>query len=215
MKSCRSILLAVLVVIGSVTAAPAGDDRTASSAAPSTPGEFVGFLVDRTAARLGANTPRAEREKAFRDMIDRYLATSIITRFVTGRHWDEADEAARRAFRGAFRTLLVNRFLPAFEGSQGMSFDVEGARRLKAGLWSVALRIDPGADAAPVAVQLRVIERGGGLKVADVMTRGVSLGLTLREEYTTFLRRHDGDLSALTRQIRERSAALSAANDSE
>jgi phospholipid transport system substrate-binding protein len=211
MTSCRSILLAGLIAIGLLAGAPSSSAREA----PDAPRDFVAFLADRVVARLGGDTPRAERAEAFQEMIDRYLALPIITRFVTGRHWSAASDAERQAFRDAFRTLLVNRFLPAFEGSQGMRFKVEGAESLKTGLWTVALRIDPGSDASAVAVQLRVIERGDSLKVADVMTRGVSLGLTLREEYTTFLRRHDGDLGALTRTIRERSAALSAAHNSE
>jgi phospholipid transport system substrate-binding protein len=178
-----------------------------AAAAPDEPKAFVAFLGDKVVSELSGTGTRADRVGRFQDLLDQYLAIPTVARFVTGPHWEKAAPEARDAFRDAFRTLLVNRFLPAFEGSQDVGFDVRGVRSVRDKLWQVKVRVQP-PDGEPVAVALRVLRRDGRLQVADVITQGVSLALTLREEYTTYLRRHDGDLTALTRKVRERADAL-------
>mgnify|MGYP006296906425 FL=1 len=193
-----------LVVLLLVAAHPAR-----SGSADVEPGAFVHRMVADVAKNLAGDLERRERRERFREMSGQYLALQQITRFVTGGYWGDATAAERRAFRKAFRELLRARFLPVLAKAADVRFDVAGSRRVQAGLWQVGLNVSqPGPKSETTRVGLRVMQTDAGLRVADVVTKGVSLGVTLREEYTTFLERHDGDLTALTRRVRQRARDL-------
>lgn len=177
-------------------------------AASKDPEIFVQDLIGTAVSQLGGEEPESVRARRFRGLIDEHLALPTIVRFVCGKHWPRASEEQREDFKVAFRRLLVSRFLPAFDSVEELDYEVKGAERLKPGLWSVVVGLRPGPDADPVSVKLRILDRQGDMRVADVVIRGVSLGLTLREEYTTYLDRHGGKLSALTRDLRNRAEGL-------
>jgi phospholipid transport system substrate-binding protein len=193
-----------VVVVGLVMASPI----PATAAVPSEPKPFVAHVIDRVVAELGGDVDASTRRDRFQGMMDRYLALDAITRFVTGRYWAEASDTDRSAFTTAFRDLLRVRFLPTLAKAGTVEVEMVGQRTLRDGLWSVTMRVRPGQSADATRVQLRVMRRDGDLRIADVVTRGVSLGVTLREEYTSYLERHDGDLGALTRKVRQRVADL-------
>ena len=173
------------------------------------PGAFVERLVAEVTNDLAGDVDRAERRERFQRMSRRYLALDQITQFITGAHWSQATAEEQRAFRKAFRELLRARFLPVLARADEARFDVAGSRRVKAGLWQVTLHVRrPGPKTDSTRVGLRVMQTEAGMRVTDVVTRGVSLGVTLREEYTTFLERHDGDLKALTRRVRQQARNL-------
>lgn len=200
----RSRVRWLAVVVGLVVASPI----PATTAVPSEPKPFVAHVIDRVVAELGGDVDASTRRDRFQGMMDRYLALDAITRFVTGRYWAEASDTDRSAFRTAFRDLLRVRFLPTLAKAGTVEVDMLGQRTLRDGMWSVTMRVRPAQSAEATRVQLRVMRRGGDLRIADVVTRGVSLGVTLREEYTSYLERHDGDLGALTRKVRQRVAEL-------
>lgn len=181
---------------------------TAAVAAPSKPGPFVEFVGERAIDKLADGKVRAERHALFAAMLEDYLALDAVARYVAGDAWSRAEPEAREAFRQAFKTLLVNRFVPAFAGHDEARIDVRDVARLKGnGGWAVRASVRAGGS-EPAAVTLRVIEGDDGLKVADVVTRGVSMALMLRQEYQAFLDRHDGDLRALTDKVREKARTL-------
>lgn len=173
-----------------------------SAAAPSKPKPFVDHLVERVVSRLSGDVPAETRAERFDALVDEYLAMDTISGFVTGPYWSEASPEQRAAFRDAFRELVRARFLPTLADAGDVTFDVGDTRRLREGLWAVRVVLQPDGGTEPVPVELRVMRGEDGLRVADIVTRGVSLGVTLREEYTSYLKRNDGDFDALTARVR-------------
>ena len=194
----RSLIAAIGLALVAATA----------NAAPSEPKPFVAHVLDQVVARLGGDVDDATRGERFRAMMDRYLAVDSITKFVAGPYWAEASGDGRAAFREAFRELLGARFLPALSKAGDVDIEIMGKRTLRDRLWSVGMRVKPKGAADATRVQLRVVRRDGKLRIADVVTRGVSLGVTLRDEYTSYLKRHDGDLHALADRVRARAQDL-------
>ena len=173
------------------------------------PAAFVERLLADVVNNLAAEGERRELRARFREMSGTYLAFDRITRFVTGDYWTRASAEQRAAFREAFRHLLRARFLPVLKKAGDVQFDLAGSRTVRDGLWQVGVYVrQAGPKAEVTRVGLRVLQTPEGLRVADVVTKGVSLGVTLREEYTSFLARHDGDMTALTARVRERARKL-------
>lgn len=178
-----------------------------AAAEPLQPGSFVQRIGNQAVERLATDAPHEARAQRFAAMLEDHLALDAVTRFVTGPYGKRAGADERRRFRAAFKALLVSRFLPAFAGSRGIAITVREVEAIGAHAWAVRTAVGRDGD-EPTAVTLRVIERDGRLKVADVATKGISMALMLRQEYTAFLERHDGDLRALTRTLLEKAGEL-------
>lgn len=201
------LTFALAVAFGPGAAVTATPVVLAAAAEQPRPEAFVERLCNRVLEELGREAPQAERARAFRALIDEYLAMSTISQFVLGRYWSETAPAQREAFQSAFKTLLVNRFLPAFEGRSETRIQVGDSEKVSERLWAVrVVARQPGG--APMPLTLRLVARDDGLGVADVIMKGISLALTLRQEYTAFLERHDGDIAALVAEIDRRAQDL-------
>lgn len=199
----RIFLAIAAVALAAVAWAP----EPAEAQAPEAPDAYVTFLGEQVIDKLGAEEPRPQRAERFKSMMERHLALDAIARFVTGRYWEKGSPEDRTRFRAAFKELLANRFLPAFEGQSDVDLAVRDSRKVGERLWVVKVRVhQPGGD--PTSIALRLLEGDAGLKVVDIVTQGISLGLTLREEYTTYLKNHDGDMNALISRIEARSREL-------
>lgn len=192
------VLLFILVLVFGVRGA-AGESLQ--------PGSFIEQIARQAIERLASDAPREARARQFAAMLEDHLALDAVTRFVTGSYGEQASAAERRAFREAFKALLVSRFLPAFTDGGDIVLDVREVEAVAEGAWAVRTAV--GRDGGePTPVVLRVVERDGRLKVADVATQGISMALMLRQEYTAFLERHDGDLRTLTRTLRAKAGSL-------
>jgi len=204
MGSVMRIFLAMAVVaLGIGATAP----LQARAQAPEAPDAYVTYLGDQVINKLSTDEPRAQRVERFKSIMERHLALDAIARFVTGRYWERGSAEERARFRASFKTLLVNRFLPAFAGQSDVDLEVLETRKVGERLWVVQVRVHQ-PDVEPTSIALRLLEANGALKVVDIVTQGISLGLTLREEYTTYLKNHDGDMNALIGRIEARSREL-------
>lgn len=212
----RRLLMTAFLILGLATTglataglATAGLATVArASDVPTGPEDYVGYLGDHVITRLGADAPRAERAETFAAMMESHLALDAIARFVAGPYWKNAGAEARTRFRAAFKSLLVNRFLPAFAGQADVELNVRDSEPLGQRLWAVRVEVRQPAAGETTEIALRLLQGPEHPQVADIITQGISLGLTLREEYTAYLKRHDGDMNALIERIEARSREL-------
>ena len=55
----------------------------------------------------------------------------------------------------------------------------------------------------PVSIVWMVTEDAGSMRIADVVAEGMSLRMTQRSDYASFLAHHDGDVGALIEALRK------------
>ncbi len=168
------------------------------------PGRFLIALSQQAIAELSDQSiGEAERQKRFRELLRANFDMRAIGRFVLGVYARRADPKAQAAFLTTFEDVLIQRFLPYFRDYRGEAFTVKKVRpdptnpKLSLVISDIIL-----TDGKTLPVGWRVRRANGHFKIIDVVAEGVSMAITFRSEYTTVLKRSNGDLPDLTAKMR-------------
>ena len=199
----RLCLLALFVLtIAIVTAPPAARADRAPDA-----GAFLAALGERAVLELtDKNVDEVERERRFRHMFTESVDVVAIGRFVVGRHWRQAEETDRLAFLQVFEDAVVQRFMPMFADYSGETFAIDQLRRDTNNPQHVFVSsIITLSSGEPVTVEWRVREKDSGYQILDIIAEGVSMAITLRQEYSAVIRRFG--LDGLTERLRAKVGA--------
>ena len=178
------------------------------AAEPSEAGRFLESLSARAIDELvNSEVEQEEKESRFRELLRTGFDIPAIGRFVLGRYWRQATEEEQKAFLGAFETFIVQRFTPLFSAYRGDTLEVGEAHPHPETLdiVTVASKLVR-AQGEPVSVDWRIRRIDNQYKIFDVVAEGISMGITLRSEFTSILQRQGGNISALTEQMRRKNA---------
>ena len=179
------------------------------AADPPDAGVFLANLSDRVIEQLTApGIGQDEQEDRFRVLLNEGFNIPMLGRFVLGRYWRGASDKERKAFLVVFEDVIVQRFLSVFSDYSGEGLNVGQVRPdpRDPAFSTVTSRL-LGPQGEPVRVEWRFRHEGGRYQIADVVVEGVSIAITLRSEYISFIRRHGGDVGALIESLRQKVAA--------
>jgi phospholipid transport system substrate-binding protein len=114
-----------------------------------------------------------------------------MTRLAVGAHWRDASEPQRKALENAFRGLLVSTYVTALSQTANPSQTVEvRPMQVKSGQDDVTVRTvvrEPGRQ--PIAIDYRMVLRGGSWKVYDVVVENLSLVTNYRGSFASEIAR--------------------------
>lgn len=148
-----------------------------------------------------------ERSRRIRLLLRENVEIRTVARFVLGRYWRRTDEATRKAFIAAFEKSIAYNLLALLKAYTGESLVVEGSQRQpkNESIEIVASRLlRPQGESFTVDWRLKKVD--DGYRIIDVATAGVSMAITLRAEYESFLKRQ-GDVADLAAALESRLAA--------
>ncbi len=172
-------------------------------------GSFLVSLSQRAIAELSDQSiGDAERQQRFRDLLETNFDMRAIGRFVLGVYARGADPSEQAAFLTTFKEVLAQRFLPYFRDYRGEAFAIDEIKpdptNPKLSLVVSSITLENG-NKLPVGWRIR--RANGSFKIIDVVAEGVSLAITFRSEYTSVLKRSNGDLPGLTAELRAKLAS--------
>ncbi len=188
-------MLAALVALHPGQSAWAGAEQDARAEATNNAGAFLQELGERAVVDLtDTEISEAERESRFRALFTKGFDTAAISRFVLGAQWRKATDAQRKEFLAVFEDAVVQRFLPMFAEYSGETFAIGKERhdKGKSDHVFVPVMITP-IEGEPFRVDWRLRPADSSYKIIDVLAEGVSLALTLRQEYGAFVKRNGMD----------------------
>ena len=169
--------------------------------------EFISNIGKEVVASLAKNeTTEAEKEKILNDLFNKNFDVNFISRFVLGRYARTATEKQFSEFKQSFQTYIITLYVKQFSNYTGETFEVGRSRRIKKG--SIIYAQILSSKKSPVDLVFVVNANKEPYKIADVFVEGISMLLTLRDEYTSFLGQHDGDIDELIRQLKDRTKKL-------
>jgi phospholipid transport system substrate-binding protein len=193
------------MIAGLAFAGSAGFSRFARAQAPAGPGQFIESLADKAVAALtDKNTPREERIRRFRVLLNEHFAVAIIARWVLGRPWQTSSAAERAEYLRLFEDLIVYSYVDRFTEYAGEKLEVSRTLVVEGGDTMVYSSIVRGNQPEPVEVDWRVRTRDGQFKIVDVMVKGISMGVTQRQEFASVFNRNNNSMSAFLSELRER-----------
>ena len=197
----RRPLTLTLIVLATLIASPA----SAALAGAVEAGQFLVALNAAALENLNDTTIGEEQKKErFRKMARDSFDLPRISKFVLGINWRRATPEQREAFLDVFEGVNLQRFMPLFTKYADQKFTVDKTRqdKNKPRLYFIDSTIHRG-EAEPVSIEWRVIRRDDQYRILDVVAEGVSMALTLRNEYGAVVKNEgiDGLIERLRQKI--------------
>lgn len=158
-------------------------------------------VVDKMAAHVLAavksGASDAEREQQMSALFRANFDVNAIGQMVLGRHWNGATPEQREKFMAAFEKAEIRAYSGRFRNYQGQTLKVgkvtpNGASQL------VESQLVQPAGGQPIRIVWE-ISRG---KVIDISVEGVSMGMTRRSDFNSYVQRNG--LDALIAELQRR-----------
>ena len=181
-----------------------------ANAAQGGEGRFVKRLGDKAIEALTAtDISAAERENRFRVLLRQSFDVKRIGRFVLGRYSRKMDPAMVEEYQSLFEDLIVATYAARFAEYSGQSFVIKRIAKPKGRRDSIVLSEIKPADGGPaIRIDWQVRLAGDDYKIVDIRVEGVSMSITQREEFTTVIRKNNGEIDSLMVALRKKSASL-------
>lgn len=143
-----------------------------------------------------------EREAFIHEKFTKILDLKAIGQFVLGTYWKKADETQRNDFLNAFTELLTKTWSDRFGMYSGQEVVFSGTRNAQQ---KNQLYVDssiPGNP--PIEIIWRIRPKDKGYVIIDIVIEDVSMAMSYRSEYTTFLQQHQGNLQILIDELKNK-----------
>ena len=161
---------------------------------------------DLTALADAAAASDAERSR-LQAFLDRVVDVDGVARFCLGRFWVTASDAQQRAYLTLFHRVLLRNVISWVGNHQQNPGHVTIGRPVVTGQdIDVPTVVDRGGD-PPAHVTWVVTTHQEGLKIIDVVVEGISMRVTVRNDYASFLQHNNGAIETLIRALQRQADA--------
>jgi phospholipid transport system substrate-binding protein len=149
------------------------------------------------------NLSQAEFKERLRAISVKDFDVPRIAQFVLGRYWRTISPTERQQFVDAFEGYMVQVYATRFRQYGGAQFKVIG-QQVQGNTAIVTTEIAQSGGQPPAKVIWQVSKHPEGFKITDVAIEGISQAVTYRQEFSSVIEQHNGQVSALTEQLRQK-----------
>lgn len=142
-------------------------------------------------------SPRDEKKKEFRKLLDNSFDLDTIGRFALGRYWNTATPEQRKDYLTQFRRMVVDVYANRFDDYKGQKFEAASFRAISPTDTLVTSYIKPADGSPDIQVDWRVRFKGNTYKIVDVLVSGVSMSVTQRSDFASVIQRGGGNIDVL------------------
>jgi phospholipid transport system substrate-binding protein len=168
---------------------------------------FIRQAGDRLVAIVTGPGSLPEKRRLMYLLVSERVDVYGIARFALGRFWNAATDRQRDKYVRIFPAILVAEIGLTRADYRVMSFSIDRCTQLDGEfqVWTTVLL--PGIP--PRHVGWNVGRIGGTAKIVDVIADSVSLRITQRDEYASFLAHNNDDIEALIAMLRQQAEPTS------
>ena len=203
---------AALVLLGLfATPLQAADLVAVTAAKPASDKEQIALNFVKDTAEKGLtflskpNSTEDEKKAEFKKLLNNSFDMESIGRFTLGRYWNVATPAQQVEYQALFRKMVVNVYAQRFGDYKGQKFEVKSSRPVGNDDVLVSSFIVPTDGSDNIQVDWRVRNRGGSIKIVDVLVAGVSMSVTQRSDFSSVIQRGGGKLDVLIDYLKQKS----------
>jgi phospholipid transport system substrate-binding protein len=166
-------------------------------------------LIQRTATQvldLVMTKTGAAREARILRVLETNFDLNYMARSSLGRHWNQATSEQRERFLKVFASAEAHAYARRFGQYGGQKLTVDRAAPMTRGddVSIVNSKLTQ-TDAEPIAIQWEVRSDGQRVRIVDVRIEGVSMVVTRRAEFNSFIQAHGGKVEPLIAELEARS----------
>ena len=168
---------------------------------------FIEQLANKAFTSLGQKgISDKERSERFTSFLEEAFDLKRIGRFTLGRYVRIATTKEKEEFLTLFKKFVVQAYVNRFKDLSGKTFRVLDARELSAtnSLVLSELRVK---GKPTIKVNWRVITTDATHKIVDVMIEGISMSVTLRDEFVAVIRKNRGKVGGLIEALRKKTSS--------
>ena len=146
----------------------------------------------------------AEKKRKLAPLIEDAVDVNGIARFCLGRYWRTASPAQQQQYEQLFHSVLLNNITGKLGEFQGVSFSPTTTTQQEGETLVGTVIRRPNQQ--PNNVQWVVSRAEGRPKIIDVIAEGISLRVTQRSDYASFIARNNNDVGALISAMQRQAA---------
>ena len=158
--------------------------------------------VDLAGVVSGATSPE-EKQARLEPYLQRVVDEEGVARFCLGRYWQTATPEQRAEYLRLFHLVLLKGVVNRLGDYQSGSVKVVVNTPMEKPDGVYVPTIVERSGNKPVNITWLVTMAGNTLRIADVVAEGMSLRMTQRSDYASFLARNGGDVGALLVALRK------------
>jgi phospholipid transport system substrate-binding protein len=177
---------------------------TPAQAAPAEPSAFIQDLGQQAIQILRSTNTQPQRQAAFNTLFTADFDVPAIGKFVLGHYWREATPEQQQEYLKVFGQYVVAIYAERFSNYQGEEFKVLGSKPEDGGSATVSSQIVRPSGGAPIHIDWRVAQEGGGYKIIDVKAENLSMSVTQREEFASVISQHGGSVQGLIDVLKQK-----------
>jgi phospholipid transport system substrate-binding protein len=198
MQNRRTILMtAVATMAATLTGVPA---FAASDLA-----DFVNTVSEESITTLSKADPTdPARAAALKPILLKYFDMQGMAKHVLGAYWKKISPEQQEAFIGQFTNYMASVYGQRFKAYKGQKLEIKRVRDQGA-MATVFTAVAEGSEDAGARVDWEIKNDGAEPLVADIRVEGLSLADTHRQEFTSVLSQHNGDITALMSILKNKS----------
>jgi phospholipid transport system substrate-binding protein len=143
------------------------------------------------------------REAGIRRVLESYFDLAYMGRSTLGSYWDKTTPEQRQRFLKASASVEARSYAERFGSYRGQTITVGRITPRANGVSIVDSKLTQ-TSGDPVTVQWEVRNEGQGPRIVDVRTEGVSMTMTRRADFVSYIRNHGGQVEALIDELEAR-----------
>ena len=164
-------------------------------------------LIERTAGEvieLIKTTTGAPREAGIRAVLMKYFDLPFMAQAALATHWNATNPEQRERFLKAVVSAEARAYAQRFGQYGGQTLNVSRVTSRPNGASVVDSKLNQ-SNGQPIAIQWEVRDSGQGLRITDVKIEGVSMVMTHRSDFNSYISSHGGKVEPLIDELEAKS----------
>jgi len=176
-------------------------------ASPAFAAEPAADLVSTTAAQaidiIKTTTPGQARQNAIQQVLETKFDLPFMGQTALGAHWAKATEEQRVRFLKATAAAEAKAYSERFGQYAGQTVSVGKTTARPNGVFIVDSRINQ-SNGQPIKLEWEVRQGAQGLRITDVKVEGVSMVMTRRSDFNSYIQTNGGKVQPLIDELETR-----------
>ncbi len=199
-----SLLASRRVVLGLV-----GGSAAVLLALPAAAADPAAQLIERTASEvlqiIKTTTPGPGRQAAMQKVLQTYFDLAFMGQTALGANWNKTDQPQQVRFLKAVENAEARAYSERFGQYGGQTVTVGKVTTRPNGVSIVDSRINQ-TSGQPIKVEWEVRDIGRGLRITDVKVEGVSMVMTRRSDFNSYIQNNGGAVEPLIKELESRAS---------
>ena len=195
MLACRRLVLAS-------AAAVAVGLFSAPSMAAGDPAQLIQTVADQV-IQIVKQAKGPDREAAIQNILTTNFDMAYMGRAALGTHWDATTEPERERYLKAVISAEAHAYSERFGQYAGQTLTVGRVTQRPNGVSVVDSKLNQ-SEGQPISIQWEVRDTGQGVRITDVKVEGVSMVMTRRSDFNSYISSHGGQVEPLIQELEKR-----------